>query len=171
MELNAALELKVIGRIGHALLSEELPELELSGSRIVLAEPVKVEADYSFDGEAVSVKGTLASSVRMNCTRCNKEFVEEFSVDFSERFLKVSEEEAEELDCYTYAGEIISLDKMVQDLILLNAPLYGVCKPDCKGLCPVCGADLNNTQCSCQKDGDDSPFAALKGLKELLKDQ
>ncbi len=170
MEVNAALEQKLIGRIGHAKLSENLPPLELSGNRIVLASPVVVDVSYSFDGEGFTVAGSLASSVRMNCTRCNEEFVEQFSVDFSERFLKVSEEEAEELDCYIYSGESLSLDKMVQDLILLNAPLYGVCRPDCKGLCPVCGVDLNKTQCSCQRE-DDSPFAALKGLKELLKDQ
>ena len=171
MELNAASELKLVGQIGRAHLSEALPPVELSGREIVLAEPVDVDVSYSFDGEGINVVGTLASSVRMNCTRCNEEFVEKFSVDFKERFLKISEEEADELDCYTYSGEIVSLDKMVQDIILLNAPIYGVCRPDCKGLCPVCGADLNQTQCSCQRDGDDSPFAALKGLKELLKDQ
>ena len=171
VELNAAAELKLVGKVGHACLEESIPSLELSERSIVLAEPVTVDVSWSFDGEGVCLNGTLGSSVSMNCTRCNEEFTESFKVPFSERFLKVSESEAEELECYPYSGETINLDKMVQDLILLNAPVYGLCRPGCKGLCPVCGANLNETQCSCRIEDDDNPFAALKGLKELLKDQ
>lgn len=170
MELNVATELKLAGRVSHASLAEELPVTEVGGRSIVLTEPVRVEVDYSFDGEGFILKGSLKSAVRMNCTKCNEEFVEPFTVDFSERFLRVSEEEAEELECYTFAGETLDLDKMVFDLILLNVPMYGVCRPGCKGLCPVCGANLNNTQCSCSQTDDSNPFAALLGLKELLND-
>ena len=170
MELNVATELKLAGQTGEAHLSEEYPPLELSGRSIKLTEPVDVRVSYSYDGEGFSLVGTLSSSVRMNCTKCNEEFVEPFMVDFSERFLRISEQEAEELECYTYTGEVLKLDKMVSDLILLNAPMYGLCKPDCKGLCPVCGTNLNFTQCSCQNEEENSPFAALLGLRDLLND-
>ena len=155
MELNVAAELKTPGLVSHAQIEQVFPEMELAGSRIRLAEPVALEFKYSF-------------SLIMNCTKCNEEFVKPFSVDFSERFLKVSDEEAEELDCYSYAGEVLKLDKMAEDLILLNAPLYSLCRPDCKGLCPICGTNLNISQCSCTAEDDSSPFAALKRLKELL---
>ncbi|MCR5809720.1 MAG: DUF177 domain-containing protein [Clostridiales bacterium] len=170
MELNVATELKLAGRVSHASLAEEFPVTELNGRSIVLTEPVRVDLDYSFDGEGFTLKGRLSSAVRMNCTKCNEEFIEPFSVDFSERFLRISEQEAEELECYTYTGETLVLDKMVFDLILLNAPMYGLCRPGCKGLCPVCGANLNNTQCSCSEADESNPFAALLGLKELLND-
>ncbi|MBR3487242.1 MAG: DUF177 domain-containing protein [Clostridia bacterium] len=168
MELNVAAELKTPGLVSHAQIEQVFPEMELAGSRIRLAEPVALEFKYSFDGEGVDLMGVLSSSLIMNCTKCNEEFVKPFSVDFSERFLKVSDEEAEELDCYSYAGEVLKLDKMAEDLILLNAPLYGLCRPDCKGLCPICGTNLNTSQCSCTAEDDSSPFAALKRLKELL---
>lgn len=168
MELNVAAELKMPGLVKSAHLEEVFPEMELAGNRIRFSEPVKLDIRYSFDGEGVNIEGVLSSSVIMNCTKCNEEFVSPFEVDFSERFLKLSEEEAEELDCYSYTGEVLKLNKMAEDLILLNAPLYGVCSPDCKGLCPVCGTNLNTSQCSCTAEDDSSPFAALKGLKELL---
>ena len=171
MELNVAAELKLCGKVRNVHLSESYPDLVLSNGAVVLEGPVVVDAGCSFDGEGVSLVGTLSSKVRMNCTKCNEEIVEEFSIPFAERFLRVSEAEAEEQDCYSFAGEKLDLDRMVQDLIVLNAPMYGVCREDCKGLCPVCGSNLNNTQCSCQMEDDDNPFAALKGLKELLKDQ
>lgn len=170
MELNAAAELKLAGKTGTARLKEDIPSLELAGRPVLLTEPVTVDVKYTYDGEGFTLEGTLSSAEKMNCTKCNEEFVEPFSIEFSERFLRISEEEAEEQECYTFTGETLDLDKMVSDLILLNAPMYGLCKPDCKGLCPVCGTDLNITQCSCRNDDESSPFASLKGLRELLKD-
>lgn len=168
MELNVAAELKLPGQVSRAQIEEALPDMELAGSKIRLCAPVKLDFLYSFDGEGIDLKGVLSSEAVMNCTKCNEEFTKPFSVVFEERYLKVPEKEADELDCYPYSGEKLQLDKMVSDLILLNAPLYGLCKPDCKGLCPVCGTNLNTSQCSCTAEDDSSPFAALKGLKELL---
>ena len=170
MELNVAKELKLVGRVSEACLQQEYPVVELSGRSIRLTLPVTVEVRYYFDGEGFCLSGQLSSAAAMNCTKCNEEFIEPFSVDFSERFLRVGEKEADLLDCYPYSGEVLSLDKMVQDLIVLNAPVYGLCKPDCKGLCPVCGTNLNYTQCSCTALDDGNPFAVLKGLADLLND-
>ena len=170
MELNVAKELKLAGHVSEAHLEEAFPETELQGRRIRLTEPVVLEVRYSFDGEGFILNGRLSSAEAMNCTKCNEEFTQAFSIDFSERFLRIGEREAEELECYPYSGEVLSLDKMVRDLIVLNAPMYGLCKPDCKGLCPICGANLNNTQCSCTAPEDDNPFAVLKVLAGLLND-
>ncbi|MBO4563675.1 MAG: DUF177 domain-containing protein [Clostridia bacterium] len=170
MELNVATELKLAGTIGHSELTERFTDLELNGRQIVLTEPVRVDVSWSFDGDGFTLSGTLSSAVLMNCTKCNDEFIEAFSVDFTERFLRVGEAEAEELECYPYSGDVLVLDKMVEDLVLLNAPMYGLCRPDCRGLCPICGTNLNNTQCSCTLPDEGNPFAALKELKELLKD-
>ena len=170
MELNVARELKLAGLKSSAHIEEQVGPYELIGRRIILTEPVSIDMEYFFDGEGFRAEGRLSSSVKMNCTKCDSEFIEDFSVDFSERFLKVSEAEAEELDCYSFSGETLKLDKMAEDLIILNAPMYGLCKPDCKGLCPVCGTNLNNTQCSCTLPDESNPFAALKGLAELLKE-
>jgi len=170
MELNIAPELKIAGRTGSAHLCGEYPDMELAGGAVALAKPVEMDVKYSFDGEAVTLTGVLVSAVRMNCTKCNEEFIRDFTVDFSERFLKVSEMEAEELECYPFTGEVLDLDRMVHDLVLLNAPMYGTCRPGCKGLCPVCGTNLNTSQCSCSAVDENNPFAVLLGLKELLKD-
>lgn len=171
MELNVAAELKLAGRVGHAHLTEAAEPIEFNGRTLVFASPLELEVSWVFDGEGFSVGGSLASSLVMNCTKCNEEFIRPFTVDFSERFLRVSETEAEELECYTFMGEVLSLDKMVQDLILLNAPMYGLCKPGCKGLCPTCGVNLNNSQCACSSAAENSAFASLKELAQLLKDQ
>lgn len=170
MEINVASELKLAGKTSSRHFEEEMQPIDLGTHRLVFSMPVNINLTYSFDGEGFNVGGVLSSELLMNCTKCNKEFKQGFSVDFQERFIKASEEEAEELDCYPFFGEVLNLDKMVLDLLVLNAPAYGLCKPDCKGLCPKCGADLNSTQCSCSRLSGNA-LSSLEELAQLLKDE
>ena len=64
--------------------------------------------------------------------------------------------------------EIIADLKAGQMVILVDVlmvPLKPLCQEDCRGLCPICGANLNRETCSCQAEKSDSPFAALAKLK------
>lgn len=171
MEINVASELKLAGKTSGRHFEEEMQPIDFGGHKLVFTMPLSVDINYVFDGEGFNVAGVLSSVLKMNCTKCNKEFDQSFSVDFSERFIKASEEEAEELDCYPFSGEVLELDRMILDLIILNAPMYGLCKPDCKGLCPNCGCDLNITQCSCSRSYGNAAFAPLDKLAQLLKDE
>ena len=170
MELNVSAELKLVGRAGRTEIVQQAEPMDFNGRTLVFTAPLTLDAAYTYDGEGFVVSGTLSSVLLMNCTKCNEEFEQPFSVDFSERFLRVSEQEAEELECYTFTGETLCLDKMVTDLILLNVPMYGLCRPDCRGLCPTCGANLNYTQCACSDAAVNPAFASLKELAQLLKD-
>jgi uncharacterized protein len=57
----------------------------------------------------------------------------------------------------------IDLEPLLREYALLEFPISPVCKPDCKGLCPLCGENLNKTDCGHRLESD-SPFAALKDL-------
>ncbi len=171
MKINVAQELKLAGTPSGRHLEEELEPIDLGMHKLVFTMPLSTDVSYVYDGEGFSVSGVLSSELLMNCTKCNREFNQKFSISFSERFIKASAEEAEELDCYPFSGEELDLDQMVLDLLILNAPMYGLCKPDCKGLCPKCGCDLNTTQCSCSRSPKNSAFASLEELAQLLKDE
>jgi len=92
------------------------------------------------------------------------------SVDVLEEFARVESEENP--DRYLFEGTAIDLTQLVEDSILLHLPMRHLCDVNCQGLCPVCGADRNVTQCSCDvaQGADDTagdvqrPFAALKTL-------
>lgn len=58
----------------------------------------------------------------------------------------------------------IDLQPLVREYALLEIPINPVCRPDCKGLCPVCGEDLNQVDCGHQATPKESPFSALKSL-------
>jgi len=65
----------------------------------------------------------------------------------------------------TYSGKVIDLDPLVREQLLLSLPAYPVCREDCKGLCSVCGANLNERECGCDRHVPDPRWAGLKNLK------
>ncbi len=119
------------------------------GERTVLfAEPVSVVGTYVYDGKAFTVSGRAEALVNAVCARCTKPFVERTAFSFTERFVK-GEDEADNDETYPYAGDELLLDKAVLDNLFLELPIASVCRHECKGLCPVCGADRNATACNC----------------------
>lgn len=161
MRLNVAAELKFPERAGHVSLLEEAKDIEYNQSTVGFAAPIEVELDYSFDGTGFQLDGTVKTAVKAECARCTKELVVPFEQDFSERFEKAAGEDS---DVYLFSGEELDLSDLIRDVILLNIDTYVLCKEDCRGLCPVCGCDLNTVQCSCEQKTDENPFSALKAL-------
>jgi uncharacterized protein len=64
-----------------------------------------------------------------------------------------------------FSGKVIDLDPLVREQLLLSLPAYPVCREDCKGLCSVCGANLNERECGCDRHVPDPRLAGLKNLK------
>lgn len=132
-----------------AFEQSELYEPQEYGERAVeFNEPVRVSGTYVYDGKAFTVSAKAEASLKAVCARCTKPFVEYVSFSFLERFVK-GESDSVEDEAYPYSGDEIVLDKAVLDNLFLELPIAGVCREDCKGLCPVCGADRNTMDCHC----------------------
>ncbi len=71
---------------------------------------------------------------------------------------------ADEVNEETYSGKVIELDPVVREQLLLALPSYPVCQDNCKGLCPVCGTNLNERDCGCDRRVPDPRWAALAKL-------
>lgn len=124
-------------------------------------------------GAAVKVRGHVETTLILTCDRC----VEEFPLEVSEEIdielhpvatLKTLQEEVrlskEDLDISFFDGETVEVDGVIREQILLAVPMRKLCQPDCKGLCPLCGQNLNQEPCGCKPEVKDSPFAILKKL-------
>ena len=72
----------------------------------------------------------------------------------------------EDEETYPLRGELLDLQPLIRDALLLELPLAPLCSEDCQGLCPTCGADLNDGPCDCDHAPSDPRWAAL----DLLKD-
>jgi len=70
---------------------------------------------------------------------------------------------ADELNVGFFSDSGIALEEVVAEQVILSVPMKVVCRVDCRGLCPVCGADRNRVNCGCatRQSGAESPFSSL----------
>ncbi|HOK07202.1 MAG TPA: DUF177 domain-containing protein [Syntrophales bacterium] len=123
--------------------------------------------------EVVFISGKLGSVLTMTCDRCLEEgemFVEaEFSYTLRPLTGLPGEAEteltAEDLDEGYYEGDLIDLTPLVREQLLLQIPMKFLCRPECRGLCPRCGANLNTAPCSCGEGKIDERLAVLRNFR------
>ena len=121
----------------------------------------EVRLNVTFVKPNVQAEGTIVCLIKGFCDRCLKETVRSVELPFNQTFYKDSTPDE---DGYVYSGSRLDATKAVCDEIVVSLPMSFLCKPDCKGLCPKCGVDLNERQCDCDTDRE-NVFAALKNLK------
>jgi uncharacterized protein len=126
--------------------------------------------------QIIEVSGSTEVTVRMQCSRCLGEQPFELNVDFHQSFVEqlpqVTDDEegeielsAEEMGLELFDGESIDLRDEIQQQIVLALPIRPLCAEECKGLCSVCGANLNTSECSCHGGNISMHFAALRDFK------
>ena len=165
MELSVATAFKQVGEAFPFSLSETFEPVIFGGRRIEFAAPVVVRGTYVFDGKAFAVEAEAETTLRSVCGRCAKRFDEPLCFQLEERFVKAAEA-SEDAETYSYTGNTLELTKAAMDNLFLALPLVSVCRPDCRGLCPVCGQDLNASMCHCQPTEAPGPFSALAALSD-----
>lgn len=154
-----------------------LTEMVDSGVCEFLA-PLKAALRAQKIGDMIEIEGNLSTVVRMNCGRCLQSFKmpleSSFALAYSQKepaseHSDSNKEEleltAEDMGLIYYQGEEINLKNEIQEQVVLAFPLRTICKPDCRGLCAKCGADLNTEECDCDRSPPAGKFAALKNLK------
>ncbi len=111
--------------------------LDLETDIVKFLEPIKIRAEVSKITNAVTVNLSLSGSIHLNCSRCLREF-------------NVALKKILRLNYQVNKSEpIIDLDQDIKEEIILDYPIKPLCNPDCKGLCPKCGKNLNEGGCSC----------------------
>ena len=120
----------------------------------------EIETPYLFDLDlniintngSFVLTGQITGVLSLICNRCLEKFEHEIQVEIEEELLK---EELENL-------ERVDLIGILQENILLNLPIKILCSKDCKGLCTICGQNLNEKECGCEREAIDPRLAILK---------
>lgn len=127
------------------------------------------------DGDDVVLEGEVAATVPQLCARCAEPASVDVRVPIDSRFIPrpavVDNRElsADDLETEYYADDQIDLDAFLESETTLALPMRPLCREDCRGLCPVCGANRNAVPCTCAEAPPDSRLAALRDLKTRLK--
>ena len=133
--------------------------LELSLTQAQTAGPALVELRLEAASDEVLASGTLVTPVELRCNRCLVSWTDRITVPFRTHFDRTGSD-----DAYPLEADEIDLEPLIRDEVALAVPLAPLCQPDCAGLCPTCGTDLNVSPCMGHESVEDSPFAALQHL-------
>jgi len=176
------IQLSEIPREGLELQFEMDPaslDLEDSGGPFVT--PIQVRSRLDVIEGLVHVSGSANAQAKMQCVRCLE--VLPLSVQASYKICLEPQESGsgnipgewrelhrEELDQHAYSGGMIDLSELAREQILLALPTYPLCRPDCRGLCPICGGDRNRLLCQCEAEETRPPMTQFQErLKKIIK--
>jgi len=125
----------------------------------------------------IRLRGRLSAGLELQCARCLESVPQQVAREFELLYrplgadagrdeLSVTDAEAE---IGYYQGDGVLLEDVLREQVLLALPLKITCRENCKGLCPHCGKNLNQEQCSCAFPVDDPRWSALKEIRGRLE--
>jgi uncharacterized protein len=135
-----------------------------------LVGPIHVRVKVSKAADKFLVQGTIRGGIRIRCDRCLEPFHKKVESQFHV-YLVVPREGSdqeeielldEDMEVDFVKGDAVDLSDVIREQIYLSLPMRSVCKENCRGLCPVCGANLNETSCPCGKAESPPAFSKLR---------
>src|SRR5579864_4174880 len=171
--------------------TESIAATALERPELLALGPVGWRGDVVYVDPGYLLRGKLSYDQTLACIRCLKPHAVNTTADVEllvvvEAHHKktqkpqrpgAAEDESElaegDLDTLVVTEEILDTRPIVLEQLQLNIPMKPLCRPDCRGLCPRCGADLNERggECSCAEPQTDPRWAALAALKGQLDER
>jgi uncharacterized protein len=163
LRVNAAELLRRPGSQKSVELEALLTELEVvDPSRFADDAQVTVQLHLEALTDGIVIDGELRVPWHGTCRRCLTETGGVQVSDVHELYQRtLTDPEAFEI-----VGDQLDLRDVVRELILLDVPTTPLCRPDCAGLCPTCGANLNDAPCGCAAPPADPRWAALAAFRD-----
>ena len=125
----------------------------------------------------IRLRGSLSAGLELQCARCLETVPQDIKREFELLYRPLGADAGKdelsvtvaEAEIGYYQGEGLLLEDVLREQVLLALPLKVTCRADCKGLCPQCGKNLNQEQCSCSREVEDPRWAALKDVRSRLE--
>jgi uncharacterized protein len=160
-------------------LSIPVSELDQLDEAFDVVAPFRGNARFLWTNERILALVVGDTTVRQQCSRCLEPFEQPIHIEIEEVFVPTvdmatgqpihadDEDEALLIDEH----HILDLSEILRQSILLALPMTPLCRPDCKGFCPTCGANLNYETCTCEEETTDPRWAALSLLLDEPSDE
>ena len=137
-------------------------------------EPLEVRATAELVDRQIRISGNLSTRVEMVCARCLDTVTQEISRDFDLYYRPMTsitrEEEVhlnlDDTEIAFFEGDGLFLADVLAEQVNLALPMKVICRATCRGLCPHCGANLNQEPCRCESHPSDPRLAPLARLRQ-----
>lgn len=159
---------KSFGQTFHFDQTEGIKPLLLDGSEIVFRGLLNIGLDIQNTGRVLVLRGTITGDTELTCNRCLETYPYHLETGFEEEYAHASDEaemagEGQKTeDIHVFAGNRLNLGDTIRESILLGLPMKSLCREDCRGLCAVCGTNLNDQNCGCEAEKTDPRLEILK---------
>jgi uncharacterized protein len=154
----------------HVVVRAPLEDLATPVAWVPPDRPVTVDVEIESVVEGLLVTGRVSATAVVRCVRCLREFDQQVEAEVRELFTLEPREDEDE-GYAVLPGDRLPLDTMARDALVLGFPAFPLCRPDCAGLCPVCGADRNTDDCGHGQAATIDPrWAGLAGLRASLQE-
>lgn len=140
------------------------------------SEPAQVKVEIYPVNNYYRMTGNMQGKAQLQCSRCLENFIKNYNLKFEEVIVREpltgedldKELNIDDMNVSFNHGEDINLSDVITEQFLLDLPMKTLCSDKCKGLCPVCGENLNLKTCSCseEKQSFDPRLAALIEFKK-----
>jgi uncharacterized protein len=163
------IEVEKLSREGRKISKDfEFLSTALVEESAVFLTPVHVELTVKKVGEEILIKGRIATSLSLICSRCLVPF--ESSIDSRFDLVYLPEEldviqdqlESDDLNKLFYYNRRIDIEEVILEQLNLAFPAKPLCSADCQGICPVCGKVIRNSGCGCVTESSDPRLNKLK---------
>lgn len=151
---------------GENLVETSVEPASLDLDHYTFTAPFRCIIKLRRTAQRIDVEFNLATRVELNCASCGDKTPVVLEASSFITYLprsQMAEETDEDTDLEFYDEEI-DLRQPVRDAFLVALPIAPMCRAGCKGLCPVCGANLNREKCNCQPQTKPSPFEDLRRM-------
>jgi len=162
------------------VLEPELLNLSDDVRGIWARDEVEVHFFITKNKQKVKLTGSVKTKVELVCSRCLTHFKHDVNENFRTIYLPKDPEiflqheirlRKQDLEAVFYEEPVINLLEETRQRVMLAVPVKPLCKQDCKGICWVCGKNLNEGECGCDRHVPDPRFAVLEKLLEEMKEE
>lgn len=166
MKINIASVLKNEG--GSLNVSGEIPSgtLNYMGNGFEFDSPFLLEGVLKNMGGVLELTGSIKGEYKSNCDCCGASVKGSVDAKIDERINvecdEDSPEEGYDRECFSLSGTVLDISGLINALVWGSLPMKVLCREDCKGLCSVCGCNLNETVCNCDTEVYDPRLAILR---------
>lgn len=152
-------------------------QMLLEGEGVAACGPLQGTVTLMRTTDGILVTGTLETALELVCDRCLNTFEVPIEIELEEGFRPTVDIDSgatlppvkgEERATLIDEHHILDLSEVARQMILLAAPMHPICQPDCAGLCPRCGKNLNEGECECETETVDPRWSKLQTLLDEM---
>lgn len=166
--------MSVKDKVQHVVVPIDMECFKLDGTEYRFVKKNPLDLVITCTGERkVQIEGSTEVSLMLPCSRCLEDVETAFKIGISKEldFRESAQDRIEDLDEINYMeGYDLDVDRLVYNEILLDFPLKVLCEEDCRGICNVCGTNLNKGTCQCDRTVGDPRMSIFQDVFEKFKE-